>query len=269
MQLLWTIVTFVVLCQLLPLGMAYSVMPFRRDNLLRSSRILKNRTPLSPPLSFGLEISYLSPPFQKNMFLLEKEKDNRYFFKTETKKREWLGFDVGCGGGRSTEKRAEEYPNMPWIGMDNMLERFETFETLKENKKVEYWNQDFLEIGEHASFWKLVENKHVVLSFTDVLHEFWKEEEKKERWFQMIDKIKQHSASMTLLIEDHYPEYSPSTLSRFFPQDSFQIKKEKYIPFAHYYTSSFSSFSCLSQPLQPLQALQYHLSIIRPSSSPF
>ena len=258
MQLfLWMMI---ILFRILPLGMAYSVMPFRRDNLVRSSRILK-----VPSSSFS---PFSSPSFQKNVYLLEKEKDNRSFFKTETKKREWVGFDVGCGGGRSTEKRAEEYPNMPWIGMDVLLERFESFETSKKNKRIEYWNQDFLEIDEHASFWKIVENKHVVLSFTDVLHEFWKEGEKKERWFQMIDKIKKHSASITLLIEDHYPEYSPSTLSRFFPQDSFQIKKEKYIPFAHYYTSSsFSSFSCLPQslqPLQPLQPLQYHLSIIRP-----
>ena len=162
---------------------------------------------------------------------------------------ECVGLDVGCGCGRSTRQRAKDYPGIPWIGVDKMLDRFDRdeshlsfFSLTEKEKTVMFWHENFLNLPGQTSFQQMIQEKHVYLSFSNVLHEFWQDEEQRDAWFEALNEIYTYASSCTILIEDHYAQYPPSVVSFFFQSSLFQhaITQET----KNSIDSSFSSFRC-------------------------
>jgi hypothetical protein len=141
----------------------------------------------------------------------------------ESQEMESIGLDVGCGCGRSTFQRVKDYPKMPWIGVDKMLDRFEQSydNDYIDEKKVMFWHEDMLALPRQKTFQQMIQQKHVYLSFTNVLHEFWQDEERRDDWFLMLNEIQTYASSCTLLFEDHYAEYPPSMISFFLESNRF------------------------------------------------
>lgn len=165
---------------------------------------------------------------------------------------ESIGLDVGCGCGRSTRKRAKDYPGIPWIGVDKMLDRFDrdenhlSFFSLREKEKtVMFWHENFLNLPGQTSFQQMIQEKHVYLSFSNVLHEFWQEEEQRDAWFEALNEIYTYASSCTLLFEDHYAEYPPSIISFFLESNRFPhtMTQELYNS-----VNPFSSLVCRLSP---------------------
>jgi len=141
------------------------------------------------------------------------------FYRTP-EKIESIGFDIGCGAGKSTLEKSLAYPEVSWIGIDKMLDRYDIIcptTTLK--YPLQFWNHDFFAFPQSSSVWKMMEDKHVFLSFTNVLHELWDHEENRHKMFSVMKRIGQCSRSCTVLIEDVYPTFSTTAISMFF--DSF------------------------------------------------
>lgn len=177
----------------------------------------------------------------------------------EKKDMDCIGLDVGCGCGHSTLKRVKDYPGMPWIGVDKMLDRFDreeshlSFFSFKEKEtKVMFWHEDFLDLPRQTSFQQMIQEKHVYLSFTNVLHEFWQDEKRRDDWFLMLNEIQTYASSCTLLFEDYYAEYPPSMISFFLESNRF--------PHTITHTITPTMTQELDKSVNPLSSFVCHLS---------
>jgi hypothetical protein len=146
------------------------------------------------------------------------------FYHTAVKKEsiKSIGFDIGCGAGKSTLEKSLAYPDVSWIGVDKMLDRYDLICPSKYASfkyPLQFWNLDFLTFSKSSVVWNMMEGKHVFLSFTNVLHELWDEEDNRQKMFSVLKRIGKCSRSCTVLIEDIYPTFTTPAISMFF--DSF------------------------------------------------
>ena len=126
-----------------------------------------------------------------------------------------VGYDIGCGCGRSTQRLAEEYPWVTWVGIDKL--RYPVRAT---RQPIEEF--DFLDDTRFRVFFlPECSGKHVHLGCWDSLQELWRFQEDRAQFLHQLHALIGTAPSVTLVIQDRYPDI-PGDQIRFLLEGYFE-----------------------------------------------